>query len=97
MYGAEVHLVSREDGGFKGALEMVEDFAEEIGAYKPLQFDNELNVEAQYVTTGQEIIDKIPAPKGDDDGKLQALIFDSYYDNYKGAVCLVRIKNGIVK
>ena len=60
MYGAEVHLVSREDGGFKGALEMVDDFAEEIGAYKPLQFDNELNVEAQYVTTGQEIIDTIP-------------------------------------
>ena len=60
MYGAEVHLVSREDGGFKGALELVEDFAEEIGAYKPLQFDNELNVEAQYVTTGHEIIDELP-------------------------------------
>jgi len=44
-----------------------------------------------------QIIDKIPAPKGDDEGKLQALIFDSYYDNYKGAVCLVRIKNGVVK
>ncbi|MCQ2962418.1 MAG: cysteine synthase family protein [archaeon] len=60
MYGAEVHLVSREDGGFKGALELVEDFAEEIGAYKPKQFDNELNFEAQYNTTGQEIIDEFP-------------------------------------
>ncbi len=44
-----------------------------------------------------QIIDKIPAPKGDIDAPLQALIFDSYYDNYKGAVCLVRIKNGKVK
>lgn len=60
MYGAEVHLVSREDGGFKGALELVEDFAEEIGAYKPKQFDNELNFDAQYYTTGQEIVDEFP-------------------------------------
>ena len=60
MYGAEVHLVSREDGGFKGALELVEDFAEEIGAYKPKQFDNELNFDAQYYTTGQEIVDDFP-------------------------------------
>ena len=60
MYGAQVHLVSREDGGFKKALELVEEFANETGAYRPLQFDNELNTEAQYVTTGQEIIDTLP-------------------------------------
>lgn len=44
-----------------------------------------------------QIVDKIPAPVGDNDAPLQALIFDSYYDNYKGAVCLVRIMNGKVK
>jgi len=44
-----------------------------------------------------QIVDKVPAPKGDCNAPLQALIFDSYYDNYKGAVCLVRIKNGKVK
>ncbi len=44
-----------------------------------------------------QIVDKIPAPKGDNEAPLQALIFDSYYDNYKGAVCLVRVKNGEVK
>ena len=60
MYGAQVHLVSREEGGFKRALELVEEFANETGAYRPLQFDNELNTEAQYVTTGQEIIDALP-------------------------------------
>ena len=60
MYGAEVHLVSREDGGFKGALELAEDFARENNAFRPLQFDNILNVEAQYNSTGQEIIDAVP-------------------------------------
>ena len=44
-----------------------------------------------------KVVDMIPPPKGDDEEPLQALIFDSYYDNYKGAVCLVRIKNGKVK
>ena len=60
MYGAHVHLVSKEEGGFKKALELAEDFALKMGAYRPLQFDNELNVEAQYKTTGQEIIDAVP-------------------------------------
>ena len=44
-----------------------------------------------------QIVEQIPPPKGDDEAPLQALIFDSYYDNYKGAVCLVRIMNGSVK
>lgn len=44
-----------------------------------------------------QIVEKIPAPVGDSEAPLQALIFDSYYDNYKGAVCLVRIMNGQVK
>ncbi len=45
----------------------------------------------------ESIVKNIPAPTYDDESPLQALIFDSYYDNYKGAVCLVRIKNGKVK
>ena len=60
MYGAHVHLVSKEEGGFKKALELAEEFAEENNAFRPLQFDNILNVEAQYTTTGQEIIDAVP-------------------------------------
>lgn len=44
------------------------------------------------------IINYIPSPKdGVDDAPLQALIFDSYYDPYKGAVCFVRIKNGTLR
>ena len=60
MYGAHVHLISKEEGGFKGALKLAEDFAIENDAFRPLQFDNKFNVEAQYNTTGQEIIDAIP-------------------------------------
>ena len=44
-----------------------------------------------------QIVEQIPCPEGDDEAPLQALIFDSYYDNYKGAVCLVRVINGTVK
>lgn len=46
----------------------------------------------------EAIIKYIPPPQNNDDSKpLQALIFDSYYDSYKGVICLVRIKNGTVK
>ena len=45
----------------------------------------------------ERIVTDIPAPLGSSEEKLQALIFDSYYDNYKGALSYVRIKNGTVK
>ena len=43
------------------------------------------------------VIDRIPAPTGDRDAPLQALIFDSYYDQYRGVVSAVRVKNGVLK
>lgn len=43
------------------------------------------------------IVKEFPAPKGDENGKLKALIFDSYYDNFKGAICLIRVFDGTVK
>ena len=43
------------------------------------------------------IITKIPAPVGDETKPLKALIFDSHYDNFKGAICLIRVFDGTVK
>ncbi len=43
------------------------------------------------------IADYLPPPKGDSAAPLQALIFDSFYDNYKGAISFVRVKEGSVK
>jgi GTP-binding protein LepA len=45
----------------------------------------------------QAIVDFIPPPKGEDDAPLEALIFDSHYDSYKGVVAYVRVFNGSIK
>ncbi len=45
----------------------------------------------------EKIVTDMPAPKGDPDLPLQALIFDSYYDSYKGVIIYVRVKEGTVK
>lgn len=49
----------------------------------------------------EEVLDRIvtdiPAPQGDDDAPLQALIFDSYYDAYKGVIVYIRVKEGSVQ
>ena len=45
----------------------------------------------------ERIVTDLPAPKGDENAKTSCLIFDSYYDNYKGAVAYVRVMDGKVK
>ena len=45
----------------------------------------------------EAIVQHIPAPKGDENAPLQALIFDAFYDNYKGAICFVRVMQGRLK
>lgn len=44
-----------------------------------------------------QVIENLPCPSGDENAPLSALIFDSAYDNYKGAICNVRIKEGQVR
>ena len=44
-----------------------------------------------------QIVDYVPAPTGDPSAPLEALIFDSYYDQYRGIVPLIRVKNGTIK
>ena len=54
---------------------------------------NGINIEAVL----EAIVEKIPAPTGDPDAPLQALIFDSLYDSYKGVIIFCRIKEGRVR
>lgn len=45
----------------------------------------------------ETVVAKVPSPKGDSDAPLKALIFDSFYDSYKGVVCYVRVIDGKVE
>jgi cysteine synthase A len=54
-FGAEIRLVSKEEGGFLGSIKMADKLAEEIGGFRPQQFSNSDNTEAHYETTGVEL------------------------------------------
>lgn len=45
----------------------------------------------------EKIVQKIPPPRGDENAPLQALIFDSHYDSYKGVICYFRVMEGRIK
>ena len=59
MYGAKVTLISREEGGFKKAIQSAKEYAKRNNAYLTNQFENPHNVLAHYETTGAEIIEKL--------------------------------------
>lgn len=60
MYGAQLHTVSAEEGGFEGALELAEAAAKELDAFRPSQFSNAQNPMAHYLTTGVELLRALP-------------------------------------
>ena len=55
-YGAQVRLVSKEEGGFLGSIAMTEELYKNGGVFLPRQFSNEGNAEAHYLMTGEEIV-----------------------------------------
>ena len=60
-FGAEVVLVSKEQGGFLGSIRMTEELAEKGGVFLPCQFSNEENIVTHYLTTGKEIAAQLEA------------------------------------
>lgn len=61
MYGAHLHPVSAEEGGFEGALVRAEQAARELGAFRPSQFSNADNPTAHYLGTGAELLRDLPS------------------------------------
>jgi GTP-binding protein LepA len=72
--------------------------AEEIAAVLGGSPDEAIRVSAKSGEGVDEllraIVERLPAPEGDSDGELRALVFDSYYDTYRGVVSLVRVVDG---
>jgi len=62
-FGAEIRLVSKEEGGFLGSIALSEKYAAAGGVFLPCQFSNEMNVMAHYTTTGCEIINQLKGLK----------------------------------
>lgn len=60
MYGAKVHLISKEEGGFKEAIKRANEYAEKINGFRPDQFNNIENIETHYNETAEEIIKQYP-------------------------------------
>lgn len=60
-YGAEIRLVSKEEGGFLGSIAMTEELAKSGNVFLPRQFSNEDNTMAHYYSTGDEISNQLKA------------------------------------
>lgn len=78
-----------------------EEVSEEITKIIGIQKNRILNVSAKTGQGVKEILDRIvvdiPSPKGDINNPLQALIFDSEYDSYRGIVVFIRVVNGFIQ
>ena len=77
-----------------------DEVSEEMSKVLAIEKDSILQISAKTGQGVSEILDRIvtdiPSPKGDMEGPLQALIFDSQYDPYRGVVALIRVVNGYI-
>ena len=89
-----INKIDLPSADIEGTRKEIEDVIGLDASYAPC-------VSAKEGTNIRDILEKIvayvPAPSGDTDAPLKALIFDSYYDNYKGVILFVRVKDGCVK
>ena len=89
-----INKIDLASADIEGAKSEIEDIIGLDASYAPC-------VSAKEGTNIRDILEAIvkyfPAPDGDTEKPLSALIFDSYYDNYKGVILFVRIKDGSVK
>ena len=87
----KIDLPSADPEGCKKEIEDIiglpADDAPEISAKEGINIEDVLKA----------VIEKLPPPSGNEEAPLRALIFDSSYDNYKGAICLARIVDGSVR
>lgn len=89
-----INKIDLQSADIDNAIKEIEDVCGLDGKNAPqISAKNGINIDDVL----QKIITDIPAPKGDENAPLKALIFDSYYDNYRGAICMVRIKEGKIK
>jgi len=77
-----------------------DEAAEEIEALIGTPAESVIRVSAKEGVNVEQLLDaiveQIPAPKGNEEAPLQALIFDSHYDSYKGVVAYIRVVNGVI-
>lgn len=89
-----INKIDLPSADIEGTRKEIEDVIGLDASYAPC-------VSAKEGTNIKDILEKIvqyiPAPEGDTESPLKALIFDSYYDNYKGVILFVRVKDGEVK
>lgn len=80
---------------------MPEDVAEEVEHITGIAAEDVIPISAKTGVNIQDVLEaivrKIPPPNGDRDGPLQALVFDSHYDSYKGVIAYVRVFEGTLR
>jgi len=92
-----IPVINKIDLQYQRSDEVAEEMEQALG----IDIDKLVKVSAKSGINIDQLLDAIithiPAPKGNDQALLQALVFDSHYDEYRGAITYVRVKNGTIK